>query len=410
MPGDNRLCTEYFLAQNFPTDPGITPGSENTLSLDCSQTQARYSVNIDGITSTGLRCPSQNQISAASVTKTITVIVINSSGVVGYITNQHFLTWASNPGGWYFFNAVTLTSSQPSFYNYNNTTSFSYPPNDDETVDFLVATGINSGSTIGFVPNDGSKTYYYRSTEAPTSISFSTIQANKIEVTPSEYNPFGTPYWRAQAPGPNQTLRHLYVIWYYEVPATITVTLDSLTLQNSRDMVANCTCSATGVRPILSRGIVYDMVSVPNAAQYFSIVGSGSGSYTKTITGLSWNTTWYCRAWASFESFGVNKVYSNMLTVTTPIPTIFVPDAFSPNGDGIHDTFDVFGLDYYTNHRMSIFSSAGGSLLYRSTNYYYSPWNGRIDNTGTKQPPGTYYWVLEINGSTYDNGFVFMSY
>lgn len=86
MAGDNRLVTEQFLASNFTPDPGITPGSNNLLNMDCSQVQNRYQVNIAGITSTGTRCPSQNQLSSSAVSEVIVVAVGDGIYSIGYST------------------------------------------------------------------------------------------------------------------------------------------------------------------------------------------------------------------------------------------------------------------------------------------------------------------------------------
>jgi hypothetical protein len=65
MSGDNRLVTENFLRLNFSPKSGVTPGTNDLLSMDCDQIASRYNVNISGVTTTGKRCPSQNQISGA---------------------------------------------------------------------------------------------------------------------------------------------------------------------------------------------------------------------------------------------------------------------------------------------------------------------------------------------------------
>lgn len=86
---------------------------------------------------------------------------------------------------------------------------------------------------------------------------------------------------------------------------------------------------------------------------------------------------------------------------------IFVPDGFSPNGDGVHDYFEVENLSYYPFHKMSIFNS-GGSLMYQQTNNYHTyPWDGKYN--GVPVSIGTYTWVLEINGVVYDNGTVLLA-
>lgn len=86
---------------------------------------------------------------------------------------------------------------------------------------------------------------------------------------------------------------------------------------------------------------------------------------------------------------------------------IFVPEGFSPNGDGVHDYFEVENLEYYPLHKMSIFDS-GGNLLYQRTNdYHLYPWDGK--HNGFDMPEGTYTWVLEIDGSPYDSGTVMLA-
>jgi hypothetical protein len=62
MAKDNRLVTENFMRLNFPPKTGVTPGINDTLTMNCDQVKARYSVVVSGITTTGNRLPSQNQV------------------------------------------------------------------------------------------------------------------------------------------------------------------------------------------------------------------------------------------------------------------------------------------------------------------------------------------------------------
>lgn len=77
MPGDNQFVTENFLRLNFSPKPGITPGTNDTLWLNCDQITARYYVAIAGTTSTGKRWPRQNQLSDSITLPTVST---------GYIT------------------------------------------------------------------------------------------------------------------------------------------------------------------------------------------------------------------------------------------------------------------------------------------------------------------------------------
>ena len=68
-----------------------------------------------------------------------------------------------------------------------------------------------------------------------------------------------------------------------------------------------------------------------------------------------------------------------------------IPNAFSPNGDGVNDTFVIEGLKSVDNS-ITIFNR-WGTEVYRSTNYQ-NDWNG------SELPGGTYYYVLRIKNKS----------
>jgi len=64
MAGTNKLVTENFMRLNFSPKSGITPGTNDISCMSCSQITTRYYIGISGVTSTGNRLPSQNQVAA----------------------------------------------------------------------------------------------------------------------------------------------------------------------------------------------------------------------------------------------------------------------------------------------------------------------------------------------------------
>lgn len=83
---------------------------------------------------------------------------------------------------------------------------------------------------------------------------------------------------------------------------------------------------------------------------------------------------------------------------------ISIPNAFSPNGDGINDFFVISGLP--ENSQLIIFNR-DGKELYASDNYQ-NDWNGK-DKDGHILETGTYWFVFKLAGIQEEiKGFVYL--
>lgn len=80
-----------------------------------------------------------------------------------------------------------------------------------------------------------------------------------------------------------------------------------------------------------------------------------------------------------------------------------IPNAFSPNGDGINDYFEILGIEFYENNTISIINR-WGNKVYEARGYGISSnpvfWDGK-SNTGFRigneeLPTGTYYYILDL--------------
>jgi len=67
-----------------------------------------------------------------------------------------------------------------------------------------------------------------------------------------------------------------------------------------------------------------------------------------------------------------------------------VVNAFTPNGDGINDTWTIKYLDTYPGNTVDIYNRQG-EKVYSSVGYA-SPWDGRFN--GNVLPTGTYYYII----------------
>jgi gliding motility-associated-like protein len=70
----------------------------------------------------------------------------------------------------------------------------------------------------------------------------------------------------------------------------------------------------------------------------------------------------------------------------------FIPNAFSPNGDGVNDVFRVTGLYKNITFRMTIYDR-WGTEVFESDNIDVG-WNGIVN--GQYCPPDSYVWIVQI--------------
>jgi gliding motility-associated-like protein len=71
---------------------------------------------------------------------------------------------------------------------------------------------------------------------------------------------------------------------------------------------------------------------------------------------------------------------------------VFVPTAFSPNGDSRNDTWNVPALGAYSKFELSIFNRYGERVFYlKDVN---QPWDGNYK--GMQLPVGTYCYFIDL--------------
>ena len=70
---------------------------------------------------------------------------------------------------------------------------------------------------------------------------------------------------------------------------------------------------------------------------------------------------------------------------------VIIPNAFSPNKDGINDTWNIIALDAYPNAVLTVFNRYGKAVF--TSQGSYTAWDGTYNSSPL--PVGTYYYVID---------------
>lgn len=83
------------------------------------------------------------------------------------------------------------------------------------------------------------------------------------------------------------------------------------------------------------------------------------------------------------------------INITSHCDDIHLPNAFTPNGDGINDTWIIEGLQGDLTTTVKVYNRYGENV-FQSTGYAI-PWSGNFN--GKKLPAGVYYYVISAHAS-----------
>lgn len=90
------------------------------------------------------------------------------------------------------------------------------------------------------------------------------------------------------------------------------------------------------------------------------------------------------------SAYGCGTATDDMLVTIVAEPEI--PNVFSPNNDGIHDTWIIQDLADFYSVEVTVFNRYGQQVFF--SRGYSKPWNGQLN--GRDLPAGTYYYIIDL--------------
>lgn len=146
----------------------------------------------------------------------------------------------------------------------------------------------------------------------------------------------------------------------------------------------------------LNIGFFESETSGSQPEQVWTLMGNEWKALNTTLTKEALNST----NWALTAS----KKYGQYITVG-PKQNIeaglsSIPTAFTPNGDGVNDTFIIPFISDFPDARVTIVNR-WGNVIYSTENYALAPWNGSYN--GQPSVVATYYFVISFKNNAQDD-------
>ena len=90
-------------------------------------------------------------------------------------------------------------------------------------------------------------------------------------------------------------------------------------------------------------------------------------------------------------------------------PILIPAQAFTPNGDGINDSWMIPGIENYPNSLIKVYNRWGHEVFVSKG--YRNDWNGSYKSNSNKLPSGSYMYIIDpANGSAPIQGWLFINY
>jgi gliding motility-associated-like protein len=147
---------------------------------------------------------------------------------------------------------------------------------------------------------------------------------------------------------------------------------------------------------------------VAEAGKLLEILAGGSIELPASVTGEDLTYSWYPTTGLSNPNILnpiASPVESTIYTLTATsangcstfvrmevrvLEQPFVPNTFTPNGDGVNDFWNIEHLDTYNGATVEVFNRYGNKVF--SVKGYGQPWDGT--HNGVPLPVGTYYYII----------------
>ena len=225
------------------------------------------------------------------------------------------------------------------------------------------------------------------------------INANLTHFTSSQITYSWTPVDSLTSTTTLQTIANPTKSTWYKIIAT-TTKADygcDFTVVDSIKIVVQPTIKAFAGRDTIAvKGVPHQLTGSGGLSYVWSSPSGASLSnpFNKsTFTTLTNDANFYLKVSDAVGCTGLDSIFVKVYDG----PTYYVPNSFSPNGDGLNDVFRAIPVGMTNTVYFRVFNRYGELVF--ETNQWLKGWDGTFK--GKDQPNGTYVWT--VGGTSRDN-------
>lgn len=154
----------------------------------------------------------------------------------------------------------------------------------------------------------------------------------------------------------------------------------------------------------LSYSVLAEIIAVNISNSSATVVLSASGSYEYSLDNSSWQDSNVFSNLGMGEYIVYVRTKSGCIIGQKPFSIFNIPNAVSPNGDGVNDKWKVAGLENYNGTEITVFDRKGLLVFSQTINKKPLEWDAKIK--GSPIPTGTYWYIIKVSDGRNYSGWL----
>lgn len=191
-------------------------------------------------------------------------------------------------------------------------------------------------------------------------------------------------------------------------PTVVTSNIAEITAESA---VGGGEVTSDGGGDVSARGVCWSTSPNPTLSDSFTTDGTGIGSFVSNLTGLSNNTTYHVRAYATNEAgtaYGLDKTFTTLDGGGSDVPTGAINGLFTINDNGDKVYFSQGNLQYQASTNTWRFAENQWDFVGSSEVYFWHP-GGNVSGSSNHLISPSYSGWIDLFGwgtSGYNHGAI----